>query len=108
MAGLKDVNDGDLAGQIRDAERELVGLRFRHSNSQLENTATLKTVRRKLARLKTEIRARELAQGLGKGSLIAKHGAARTAPAEKATTEQAPAERGGFLKGIVDRLTGRE
>jgi large subunit ribosomal protein L29 len=109
MAGLKDISDADLVKNINDRERELVTLRFKLSSNQLENTATLKNVRRDLARMKTEVRTREIAQGLNKGSLVARHGVARpsmTAPA--GASESATAERGGFLKGIVDRLTGRE
>lgn len=109
MAGLKEVSDADLVKGISDSERELVTLRFKLSSNQLENTSTLKNVRRKLARMKTEVRARELAQGLNKGALVGRHGSARpSTPAAAGNTEQAPAERGGFLKGIVDRLTGRE
>jgi len=102
----KSLTDEQLVQSVRSKERELVAARFRHSSNQLENTATLRVIRKDLARLKTEVRARELANGLHHGALMARHarGGAAAAPA----ADQGPTERGGFLKGIVDRLTGKE
>ncbi len=105
---LKAMSDEQLVQGLLGKERELVASRFRHSMNQLENTATLRVIRKDIARMKTEVRARELATGGQHGSLAAKFGRATAATPANAAAEQAPAERGGFLKGIVDRLTGKE
>jgi large subunit ribosomal protein L29 len=104
---IKSMSDEQLAQSIGSRERELVEARFGHSMQQLENTASLTRIRKDIARMQTEARAREIVQGLAKGQLVAKH--QKTAAAKTdATAPQAPAEKGGFLKGIVDRLTGKE
>jgi large subunit ribosomal protein L29 len=104
----KSMTDEQLVQSIRSKERELVAARFRHSSNQLENTATLRVIRKDIARLKTEVRSRELANGLHHGALLARHARGTAGAAAPAAADQAPAERGGFLKGIVDRLTGKE
>lgn len=104
---LQSLSDEQLVANLQSRERELVSLRFRHSMNQLENTATLRTVRKDIARIQTEARRREVAGGLSKGALVARH-AATTAPAGTTETGAAAPDRGGFLKGIVDKLTGKE
>jgi hypothetical protein len=83
-----------------------VTLQFQNSMSTLENTARLAVVRKQIARLKTEARAREIDQGLPKDTLFIQYSKtfAKTdtvAPHEVVTS-------GGFLSGIVDKLTGKE
>ena len=104
-AALRALTDEQLVQQLADREHELVGLRFRHSMRQLENTASLRQLRGNIARLKTEVRVREVAAGRQKGSLTAAE--IKAMPAVAGSTA-APAARGGFLKGIVDKLTGNE
>lgn len=103
---LRELTDDQLVERLRENERELVRLRFRHSSNQLENTASLAKVRKDIARIKTEVRTREVSGNLAKGALEARS-AARAETSQPAAPE-APVERGGFLKGIVDRLTGKE
>jgi ribosomal protein L29 len=92
---------------VLQVERDLVAARFKHSMSQLENTSRLGVLRREIARLRTEARVRERAAGLGRNALLATH--ARTfGPQVSATIPAAPAEKGGFLAGIVDKLRGKE
>jgi len=102
-----DYTDEQLVHRVLQAERELVAARFKRSMNQLENTARLRVLRREIARLRTEARARETANGLAKDALIVKHratfGGVVTRP-----SGAAPAEKGGFLSGIVDKLTGKE
>lgn len=106
-AEYKNLSDEQLAHKVIESERALVGLKFQHSMSTLENTSKLGKLKKDIARLKTEARRRETAQGLGKDSLVQSHAKsfAKSAPAAKATTEEAA---GGFLSGIVDKLTGKE
>lgn len=102
----RDLSDEQLVHRMFELERELVQARFRHSMNQLENTARLKQLRRDIARLKTETRTREVAQGLGKGALV--HAHRQTFGGQAAAAEQAPEQKGGFLSGIVDKLSGKE
>ena len=102
-----ELTDEQLVHQVLQTERDLIGARFKHSTSQLENTSKLRVLRREIARLRTETRSREIAQGLAKNGLLIQHrktfGGA--APSEAASPAQ---EKGGFLSGIVDKLTGKE
>lgn len=106
MAAFTDKSDQELIHDLFDSERGLMAARIRHSMNQLENTAELKVLRRRIARLHTEARRRELEQGLLKDSLIHAHRQTYVASADGA--EQGSAEKGGFLSGIVDKLAGQE
>jgi len=104
---LSTLSDDALVAKIRERERELVRTRFAHSMNQLENTASLRVIRKDIARLQTEARAREVAQSRPKGSLLQLTAKKEAAP-EATTTPAAAPEKGGFLKGIVDKLTNKE
>lgn len=100
-----DLTDEQLVHNMLQAERELVTARFKHKTNTLENTSTLRVIRRDIARLRTEARRRELEGSMSKGSLMSTH--ARTFSTEGGVVAAA-AEKGGFLSGIVDKLTGKE
>lgn len=104
-AKLNELSDEQLAHRVLQTERDLVAARFKHSMNQLENTSHLRTLRRDIARLRTEARGREKASGLEKDTLISRHSATFGA---NAASGAAQAEKGGFLAGIVDKLTGKE
>ena len=55
-------SDAELVEALADAKRELFNLRFQLATGQLENNARIKQVKRQAARIKTEMRARELAK----------------------------------------------
>jgi large subunit ribosomal protein L29 len=57
---LAEKSSAALVNGLSDAKRELFNLRFQLATGQLENTARLKEVRKDIARLKTEVRAREI------------------------------------------------
>jgi len=57
---IHDLNDTDLAVKLTDARAELFNLRFQHATGQLDNPTKIVAVKRDIARLHTEIRAREL------------------------------------------------
>lgn len=101
-----DFSDEQLVHAILASERELVIARFAHSQQQLENTASLSTLRKKVARLRGETRTRELAAGLGKDALYNTH--LSSFQVASASSEETPEEKGGFLSGIVDKLQGKE
>jgi large subunit ribosomal protein L29 len=58
---VHDLDDGSLVDGIRDAKDELFKLRFQHATGQLTNYSRLGQVRKDIARLETELRAREIA-----------------------------------------------
>lgn len=106
MSAFTDLSDEQVVHQALTTERELVTKRFQHKLNRLENHAQLGDLRRAIARLQTEARRREIAQSLPKGSLFARHRGSFVAT--NATSGAAPAEKGGFLSGIVDKLTAKE
>jgi ribosomal protein L29 len=101
-----DLSDEQLVHRALQLERDLVTVRFKHSMNQLANTAEVRDIRREIAQLRTEARARELKAGLSKNALLANHRGS-FAPAARGGAA-APADKGGFLSGIVDKLTGKE
>lgn len=58
---VRGLSDNDLAERLEEAQRELFNLRFRLATKQLTNHREVRNVRRKIARIKTELRERELA-----------------------------------------------
>ena len=58
---LTDLGDTDLIERLSEAKEELFNLRFQFATGQLDNSARLKQVRRDIARMLTELRAREIA-----------------------------------------------
>ena len=48
---LADLNLGDLIEELRETKQEALNLRFRNATGQLENTAELRKVRRRIARI---------------------------------------------------------
>lgn len=66
MADLKNsdirtLSVEDLYARLKDARAELFNLRFQMATSQLDNTSRVKVVKKQIARIQTEMRARELA-----------------------------------------------
>jgi ribosomal protein L29 len=98
---IADRADEDLQRELQVAERELVQAKFKHSLGQLENTSVLRVHRRALARCLTELRSRETERGLAKNSLVQPVIQAPTS----GSSEVGDQASGGFLSGIVDKLT---
>ena len=57
---LKDLNVNDLNARIKEDEMRLKKLEFAHAISPLENPMSIRGVRKDLARLKTEVKKRQL------------------------------------------------
>ena len=57
---IRTLSDKELAKQLEEAHQELFNLRFRLATRQLVNHRELPKVKRKIARLKTLMREREL------------------------------------------------
>ena len=58
---IKAMSDADLAKKLEEGRAELSNLRFQMATSQLDNTARVKAVKRDIARVQTEVRARQIA-----------------------------------------------
>jgi len=58
---LRELDDAGLVQALADAKEALFNLRFQHATGQLENYRSLKETRRQIARINTELRAREIA-----------------------------------------------
>ena len=57
---IHELSAEDLNEKLKDARAELFNLRFQMATSQLDNTARVKQVKKDIARILTEMRAREL------------------------------------------------
>ena len=57
-AELRELSTADLNVKLEEARSELFNLRFQMATSQLDNTARVKTVKKDIARILTELRAR--------------------------------------------------
>ncbi|MBI3913612.1 MAG: 50S ribosomal protein L29 [Chloroflexi bacterium] len=62
-AELVKMDDASLKKQIDDLEHEMFNLRFQRAAGQLTNPHRLLQVRRDIARVKTIVRARQIAAG---------------------------------------------
>ena len=59
-AEIRERSAEDLQVKLTEAKAELFNLRFQMATSQLDNTARVKQVKKDIARIMTEMRAREL------------------------------------------------
>lgn len=57
---LNTLGDTDLLERLSDAKEELFNLRFQLVTGQLENNARVGHVKKEVARMLTELRAREI------------------------------------------------
>jgi large subunit ribosomal protein L29 len=60
-AELRDLADDQLIERLVETKQELFNLRFQHVTGQLDNYARLQQLKRDIARVSTEMRAREIA-----------------------------------------------
>ena len=60
-AEIRALSDEQLAEKLKECRAELFNLRFPMATSQLDNTARVKTVKKDIARVLTEQRARQIA-----------------------------------------------
>ena len=58
---LRELSDQELSKKLEDTRAELFNLRFQMATSQLDNTARVTNVKRDIARILTEMRARQIA-----------------------------------------------
>lgn len=60
LKSIKDLSEADLAARIREDEQRLKKLEFAHAISPLENPMSIRGLRKDIARLKTELRKKQL------------------------------------------------
>ena len=63
MAEIDDIrlmNDEDLSDEFESTQRELMNLRFRSATMQLVNVNEIRLAKKKIARIKTVTREREI------------------------------------------------
>lgn len=60
MNSLAGLNVQDLSARIQEEEQRLKKLEFAHGISPLENPMSIRILRREIARLKTELRKKQL------------------------------------------------
>lgn len=58
-AEIREMSNEDILDNIKESRTELFNLRFQMATSQLDNTARIKMVKKDIARLQTEMRARQ-------------------------------------------------
>jgi large subunit ribosomal protein L29 len=60
-ADIREMSDADLEAKLKENRVELFNLRFQHATGQLDNPGRVGAVKKDIARLHTEVRARQLA-----------------------------------------------
>ena len=60
MNEIKELALKDLVEKVENAEEKLQQMKLNHSIAPLENPSQIKAARRDIARMKTELRQREL------------------------------------------------
>jgi large subunit ribosomal protein L29 len=60
-AEVREMDDDSLVRSLTDTKEELFNLRFQLVTGQLDNHTRIRQVKRHVARLATELRAREIA-----------------------------------------------
>jgi large subunit ribosomal protein L29 len=59
---IRDWDNTEIEARLKELKEEQFKLRFQGSMMELENSSLVRTIRRDIARLKTVLRERELAQ----------------------------------------------
>jgi len=67
---LKGLTVQQLNEELETTQKHYYSLKFNNAVATLENTAEIKTVRRNIARIKTELRAQELVESTQKRDKI--------------------------------------
>ncbi|HQQ11940.1 MAG TPA: 50S ribosomal protein L29 [Bacteroidales bacterium] len=63
---IKELSTADLLERLEEEKKQLVRLKLNHAVSPLENPNKIKTYRRTVARILTELRSRKLQEATNK------------------------------------------
>ena len=66
VKGMKEMSEVDLKARIQEDELRLKKLEFAHAISPLENPMSIRSLRKDVARLKTELKKKALGANLSK------------------------------------------
>ncbi len=61
---IRALSDDELRDELHETHRELMNLRFRAATMQLANVNQVRRARKRIARINTVMRERELAAGI--------------------------------------------
>ena len=61
---IRAMNDDELSEELNATRRELMNLRFRAATMQLANVFNIRKARKRIARINTVLRERQLAKSL--------------------------------------------
>ena len=59
---IRGMTDDELEGELDESHRALMNLRFRTATMQLANVNEIRKARKRIARIRTVVRERELAR----------------------------------------------
>lgn len=59
IKSIRELSDTDLTAKLKDEEIRLKKMKFTHAVSPLENPLQIRTVRKDIARIQTELKNRE-------------------------------------------------
>jgi large subunit ribosomal protein L29 len=59
---IKAMSEGELQERLQTEQEGLIKLRFSHAVTPIEDPSRIRKMRKNVARLKTELRAKQLAQ----------------------------------------------
>jgi len=59
---IRDWDNTEIEARLKELKEEQFKIRFQSSMMEIENSSLIRTIRRDIARLKTVLRERELAQ----------------------------------------------
>lgn len=71
---LRSMNDADLTKELHEAHEALFKLRFQSATRQLANTSQIEKTRRRIARVRTLIRERQILAELDRAIAAAGNG----------------------------------
>ena len=57
---IREMSDADLEAKLKESRVELFNFRFQHATGQLDNPGKIGAVKKDIARLHTEVRARQI------------------------------------------------
>ncbi|MBX9783086.1 MAG: 50S ribosomal protein L29 [Chitinophagaceae bacterium] len=60
LKSIQDLNVNDLSSRIKEDEQRLKKLEFAHAISPLENPMSIRGLRKDIARLKTELKKKQI------------------------------------------------
>ncbi len=60
LKSLKDINDADLQAKITEDQLRLRKMQFAHAMTPVENPMSIRILRKDIARMKTELKRRQV------------------------------------------------